>query len=271
MSFDLRELSRWLGKPVELYRFTRQGLAWRYTSADQEVTVGGETFAPINISRDNIRESYEKQKRQLVITLPLAAEVCANWLPFSPEDTIAVTVLSLHRGDTETAVQWVGRVLQPKFLDTTMELTCTPGSVSNRPRGLQLKWQRNCPLPLYSQGNGMCNLDPEGFRVDGTISSVSGNIVSAPAWAALPTGRLAGGFIQWTAPNGLVLRRSILGHTGANLTLHYAADISNGDVIAAYHGCAHNFDDCASKGNGVNYGGCTQIPIKNPFSGNPIW
>lgn len=272
MSIQTIEISRWLGRPVELYRFTRQHLAWLYTSTDQPVSVGGETFMPLAITRDGIRESYERQKRNLKLTLPVTAEVAANWRPFPPADTVGITVLALHRGEAETEVQWMGRVVQPRYTDTTLELTCSPGSGANRPRGLQLRFQRSCCLALYSQGVGMCNLDPADFAEPATLTSVSGNVISATEWAALPPGRLAGGFVRWEAASGLVERRSITAHVGAALHLHYGAeDLAPGLEVTAHHGCAHNYADCSAKGNGPNYGGCPNLPQKNPFSGNPIW
>lgn len=272
MSFVAREVARWLGQPVELYRFTRQTLHWRYTSAETAISVGGETFEPLAISRGKIVESVERRKRELSITLPVDAPVCANWAVHSPGDTVAVTILAGHRGDDEVAVQWVGRVLQPRFTDTACELLCQPGAGSLRPHGLQLRWQRGCPLALYSQGLGLCGLHPGDFAEPAALDSVAGAVVSAAAWAALPAGRLAGGYVQWTAADGLVQRRTITLHAGAQLHLDYSVPaLLPGDTVTAYHGCAHDYADCAAKGNGDNYGGCAHLPTKDPFAGHPIW
>lgn len=272
MSFVAREVARWLGQPVELYRFTRQTLHWRYTSAETAITVGGETFQPIAISRSKIVESVERRKRELTITLPVEAAVCANWVPLPPADTVAVALLAWHRGETDTAALWTGRVVQPRFTDTSVELTCQLGLGSVRPRGLQLRWQRGCPLVLYGQGLGMCNLNPASFAEPAVLDSASGATLSAAVWAALPAGRLAGGYVQWTAADGLVHRRTVTAHVGADVTLDYGSTgLSAGDAVTAYHGCAHDYADCASKFNGHNFGGCTNLPAKDVFSGVPIW
>lgn len=272
MSFSAREIARWLGKPVEAYRFTRQSVHWRYTSADAQVTIGGETFEPLAISHGGITESFERVKRELTITLPADAPVCANWAVHSPGDPIAVTIIARHRGDEDAAVQWVGRVLQPRFTDTTCELLCQPGAGSVRANGLQLRWQRGCPLALYSQGLGMCTLSPAAFAVPAALTAVAGTAISAAEWAALPAGRLAGGYAQWTAPDGLAHRRTITAHAGAQIHLDYSApELHVGDTVTAYHGCAHDYADCASKANGNNYGGCVHLPNKDPFAGNPVW
>ena len=272
MSFNLREVARWFGKPVGLYRFTRQSLHWRYTSSDEEITTGEGTYTPLAISGEALKESYERQKRRLTLTLPANAPVCQNWLPHAPSDPILVTLQSLHRGDGEVVTEWVGRVFQPKFTDTTCELLCDPSTGSMRPRGMQNRWQRDCPLALYSQGDGLCNLPPEDFAEPATLSYAMGNVLRAAAWALLPASRLAGGYLEWTSTNGLVNRRTIIFHSGNEVRLDYgAADLLTGKAVVAYHGCAHTFGDCKNKGNKDNYGGCPNLPQKNPFSGNPIW
>lgn len=272
MSFHLRELARWFGEPVQLYRFARQDLLWLYTSGDVPITVGDETYEPLAIARTSIRESSERQKRQIKITLPNSADVCNNWRPFPPGDVVAVTLLALQRGDAEVQVEWYGRVIQPKFGDKECELTCDPSSGSARPYGLQLRWQRGCPYALYSQGHGLCNLNPEDFAVPATLTAVSGLTLTAEEFAEVPAGRFAGGYIEWLSTSGLVHRRSIMSNSGSTLVVDYGAeDLASGLDVVAYHGCAHNWADCDSKGNSDNYGGCTKSPSKNPFGGIPIW
>ena len=218
MSFLAREIARWLGAPVELYRFVRQGKVWRYTSADAPVTAGdGETFRPIAIARAALRESYEREKRKITITLPLA-DVTAdgfagNWFPVPPGDVVAVTIMAMHRGEADTAIEWIGRVIQPRFTDSALELTCDPGSGAARPNGLQLRWQRSCPYALYAQGNGLCNLRPQDFAVPARLIEAVGNVLRISPNVTVVDGRLAGGYIEWTA-DGLIARRSITNHYG---------------------------------------------------------
>jgi hypothetical protein len=272
VSFNFREIARWLGQPVQLFRFTRQTLAWCYTSADRVISFAGDDYTPLAIERENLRESYERQKRRVTITLPASAAVCDNWRPSPLGDVIGVTILARHRGDDDVAVEWMGRVMQPKFTDSTCELTCDPSSGSARSNGLQLRWQRGCPFALYGQGHGLCNLDAANFAAPAVLESVAGTAWSASAWAGLPIGRLAGGYVEWVSDQGLLTRRSITAHAGAAITVDYVAPgLAAGIKVTAYHGCAHNYADCAAKGNSDNFGGCTKLPVKNPFSGMPIW
>lgn len=272
MSTALREVARFFNKPVQCFRFARQSLVWCYTSADEPIIIDGDTYEPLAISCSAIKESSERQKRQITLTLPNSAEVCSNWRPYPPGDVIAITVLQRQRGETDFEVAWYGRVVQPKFSDKECEITCDPSSGSARPHGLQLRWQRGCPNALYSQGHGLCNLNPEDFAVPATLTDVSGLTLTADEFSGVAAGRLAGGYIEWLSASGLIQRRSIMSNTGSTLAVDYGAeDLAIGLDVVAYHGCAHNWADCDSKGNSDNYGGCTKSPSKNPFSGIPIW
>lgn len=272
--FDLREISRFLGRPVTLYRFTRQHLAWRYTDADRPISIGAETFEPLPVSRGKVQESTERAKNNLTITLPRDAAVAANWQPYPPSDPVLVTVMETHYGDPDqgTRVVWSGRVASPKFTDTTLELTCEPARSGARRGGLALRWSRGCPLPLYSQGVGMCNVQPDAWAVPAVLAAVDGLVLEAPEFAPLPAGRLAGGYLEWTRADGLTETRTIMHHAAAAIELNYGAeDLAAGAAVTAYPGCPHNWGGCESFNNTPNYGGAMFLPGKNPFGGNPIW
>ena len=272
MTFSLFELSRWAGKPVHLFRFARGTVAWRYTSADRPITLGNELFTPAAIARGPIRDSVEQAKNTLTLTLPVDLEVAANWRPHPPGDLISVQCLALHFGDTEPAVEWIGRVIAPKFTDTVLTLTCDPSFKSGRRSGMQLKWQRGCPLVLYSQGPGMCNVNKALHAVPATLTAITGLTLTAAEFGAIPDGKLAGGFIEWTRANGLREARTIMAHVGNTLLINYGAtDLSAGLSVIAYRGCAHNTAACSEFNNDPNYGGAKDLPNKKIFDGMPVW
>lgn len=283
MSFSIFELSRWGGKPVHLFRFTRGTLVWRYTSADREIVLGDETFLPAAIARGPIRESMEAAKNNLTITFPyllnpLATDLPStqplgdNWRPYPPSDRITVTCMALHYGDDEAAIEWTGRVLSPSFTDTKCTLTCHPSHRSAKRSGMQRKWQRSCDVPVYSQGHGMCNVDKALHALPATVDSVFGLMVTAEAFATLPTGRLSGGFIEWTRADGLQDFRTIMAHTGDVIVVNYgASDLLEALDVVAYPGCAHNEAACAEFDNSPNHGGAKNLPNKDVMSGVPVW
>lgn len=273
MSFSLRELSRFLGRPIELYRFTRQSKSWLYTSADRPVTIGNETFEPVPISRTAIKDTLERQKNKVTITLPVSLEIADNWRPYASCDVIAVTISALHYGDSEVIVQWIGRVEQPEFSDAELKLTCDPSAGGKRGAGITLRWQRSCPLALYGQGAGMCNVNKADHALPAELSAVVDLTLSADEFATVDAGRLAGGFVSWKRADGLSEFRTIMSHASDKITVDYGAvDLVAGLAVTAYPGCAHNWKDCSSYfKNSVNYGGCLYLPQTNIFDGNPTW
>lgn len=109
--------------------------------------------------------------------------------------------------------------------------------------------------------------------VEATVISLAGLTLTAAAFASLPSGRLAGGFVRWArAADGLIEYRTIKAHAGSTITLDYGAlDLAVDLVLRAYPGCAHNWADCGYHENRHDYGGDLWMPVKNPFDGNPVW
>lgn len=109
--------------------------------------------------------------------------------------------------------------------------------------------------------------------VEATVTALSGLTLTAAAFASLPSGRLAGGFVRWArAADGLVEFRTIKAHSGNTIQLDYGAlDLAVGLELRAYPGCAHNWADCGYHENRGNYGGDLWMPVKSPFDGNPVW
>lgn len=272
MTFDLLERSRWSGQPIGLLRLSRGGLVERYTTADREIAVGADVYLPLAITRSAIRDSSERAKGVLTLTLPVDAPCAPWWRPYPPSTRVGATWLALHRGSTDVAVEWTGRVIGPKFTDTQLILSCEPTQTNARSRGLALRWQTGCPLVLYSQGVGMCNVSKAAFAVPAELTGSAGASMQADAFAAVPEGRLAGGFVEWIRPDGEIEVRSIMAHTGNLILLNYGAeDLDEGLDVTAYPGCKHNFADCNGFfSNGPNYGGAVYRPRKSPFDGNPV-
>lgn len=270
MTFDLLERSRWSGQPIGLLRLSRGALLKLYTNGDRAVTIGADTYLPLPITRSGIRDSVERQKNVLSITLPIGTDVTAWWRPHPPSTRVGVTWLGVHKGDAGVAVEWTGRVVAPKFTDTQLILNCEQGKTSARSRGLGLRWTRGCPLPLYSQGVGLCNVDKALHAVPATLTDALGTTITAAAFGAAPLS-LKGGFVTWARADGEPEFRTIMAHTGTSVVLMYGAeDLAAGLVLTAYPGCPHDPAGCASFANEDNYGGEIWMPGKTPFNGLPL-
>lgn len=280
--FGLREISRFLGRPVQLVRFDLGPLSWGFTSGDVPVVVEGLAYVPSGISRGAVRETTEVAKNRLTITMPVALDPAAIdppptqgfagiWRPFPPSGTVRVTCMSLHRGDTDAdvVVDWMGRVAQAEFTDTKLTLTCDNSRARHRVASGGARCQRACDRVVYKQGLGECNLDPGLYAIPATLTAAAGLTITAPEFgtSALP---MDGGWVEWTRADGLVERRTIMAHSGNTLTLDYgAADLAPGLELVGWPGCAHNWAACSARNNTDNYGGVFHLPTKNPWNGNP--
>lgn len=287
--FETFELSRFLGRKRHLFAFALQNRTWCYSSATQAAVVDAgqpteRVYLPAAISRSKIVESPERKKNNITITMPYRLDPEAVdkpvtqsfgdiWRPYPPAGIVSVTCMAYHANDPdlETIVEWSGRVAQTKFSDTELELTCEPTSGNSTTTGNGGVWSRGCPLVLYSQGLGMCNVDPELHAFAATLTSVSGLTLKAAAFAASPKD-LAGGYIEWTSASGIVERRDIMAHTGDAIVVNYGArDLVPELQLVALPGCPHNWAGCEDFDNTDNYGGCMYLPVQNPFDGNPVW
>lgn len=283
--FDTFELSRFLGRPVRLFQFTRQGLVWRYCSAPQDLVIGGVTYLAAQIDRSEIKQTVERAKDNIQITLaylrdphattyPSTQSLGDNWFPYTPSDSMRVICMATHIGDSDPPiVEWMGMVTQPAFTDVELTLTCEPGSAIASALQQGPKWQVGCWKTVYSTGPRGCGLDPNAFAVTGTLTAVSGLTLTAAEFAGAPLS-LSGGWVEWTRVDGLVERRSIMSHVGTSIGLLYgAADLVNGLSVIVRPACEQTWAACTARFPDPqnHYGGAIYKPIKNPSGSSMSW
>lgn len=291
--FDTLQQAFFGGAPVLLFRFQLQDAVWWFAQADDDVeTAGGITWRASKISCDNIRQTRERSKDNLGIRFPYNRLQQTNpieipttqgfgdlWHPYVPSDTITVMVLITHYGATDAPkLQWSGEVGQPEYTDTQLQLTCTPGRSISQAKRQGAKSQRACWKRPYSTGLRGCNLDPDDFRIPGTVSARAGLQLTVPAFAAAPLS-LQQGSIEWPrtieAHNGaieIIERRTIVEHDGAMVRLLYGAnelpDVVN---VVGLPGCEGTRPACVARDNYINFGGLPFKPIRNPEKQAMSW
>lgn len=271
MTYDASEKGMQSGAPVEIYEFTRGTTeAWRYTSADQDVTVGPYTYTATTLRRTSIEATPEAARSAIRLIVPRDNEVADLYRVAPPTDIIALTVKRYHAGDGNVAVIWMGRVVNAEWSGSQATINCEPVSSSFARPGLRRMYQRACPHVLYSTACGVSKISK---KVTGNADGVSGVTVSISECSAYAAGYFAGGFIEWTNSGGNTERRFITDHTGAALTLSLAASgLAVGMEVNVYPGCDHTLSTCKTKFSNLNnYGGFPHIPTKNPFNGDPIY
>lgn len=273
MTYEAAETSADQGRPVELYTFARGATLWRYTSADRDQVVGGDTYTRQVIQRSRIEQGSEMNRSGLKLTVPRDFPIAELYRVAPPGDVVAMTLRRLHLSDAdgELATLWTGRVVNVAWSQDATQATITlePVYTSLRRTGLRRMYGKLCPHVLYGPA---CKVNPAAFAVEGALTAVGATTIAATAWGAKPVGWFDGGYIEW-AEGGGTERRFIVAHTGSTLTLdRRAPGLEVGAAVTAYPGCDHTLQTCHDKfDNVLNYGGTPFIPQKNPFGGGPIY
>jgi uncharacterized phage protein (TIGR02218 family) len=273
MTYQTYEESPYSGNPIELYEFAR-GTAeyWRYTSSDTDQSYFGFVYEAVSIERNSFESSQNVEAVALTIKMPVTVEFPQIYIAAPPSDPISFTLRRFHGGDTEVVSIWIGRVVNVEFKEENVEITCESVYTSLKRPTLRRLYQRPCPHVLYSQAVGSCNADQNTFKVVGTLSAVSGTIITSSTFGGYADGYFTGGFVEIVS-GGHTNRRYITAHTGNNITLNLQlTGAAVGLDVDAYPGCAHNLNDCNTKFNNIlNYGGMPWIPDKNPMSGTRVF
>ena len=218
MTSEARESSQDQGKPVMFFKFVRGTASWCYVSTDRFETYNDETYTPASIERSAIRQGSERGRQNIKVTLPSNLPVAGNWRPYSPSETIALTVMIRHVGETDVLVDWVGRIVSPKFGGDVLELTGEPSKTRGRRQGGDRRWQVGCDLVLYGKGVGLCNLDPEATPVPGVLTVVDVLDLTAPEFADASRS-LLGGRLEWIDEFEETQFRTITAHDGELITI----------------------------------------------------
>ena len=269
-SFDAFETSQESSRPLEVYEFAIGGTTYRYTSAEDEITLGGNTYSPKAIARDAITQSSEDRTRSLGITLPGNDAFAAQYKEIAPGSKATVSIIRLQRDESPTfdtqVLAYKGEVKSVSFPnDGYVALVNCQGIESAFNQVLpRFTYSGQCNHVLYDPG---CGVDPSSFDLIGTVSAVSGSVITLPGANAQADGYWTAGY---ATPVGSDDFRLILAHTGNDLTLllPFATDVS-GQQVQIFAGCDHVLTgDCANKfDNVLEFGGFAFVPTRNPFQG----
>ena len=275
MTYDLIETSTFNGQPVELFEFSRGASFWRYTNSEEDVVSFGATYESATIQRSKIEQTQDLGKSVIMINMPRILDFVQQYIQSPPSDIVSLTIRRFHSTDPDisnpanTVVIWIGRVVNIRFEEDTVIARCEPVLTSLRRGALRRVYQTTCPHVLYGS---VCRANRNNFRLTTDVESFTATTLSATAIDAQPDGYYTGGFIQWSVGSN-VNKRFIIGHTGDTITLNLGlTGLDVGTTVEIFPGCDHRLTTCVNKfNNELNYGGFPYIPIKNPFSGTPIF
>lgn len=269
MTYANFENSRESGTPIELYEFTQGLQRWNYISGADLIVFLGQTYSPMPVQRDRVKQNGDIFKNGMKLTFPRDDVFASQFLGFSPETPTTVTIRRGHFGDpdSEFIVYWKGRVLSATASGNQIDLGCESVFTSLKRPGLRAKFEYTCRRTLYRKG---CNVNSEAFRHDGLVIGMDGTLGISVAGAGLqPDGYYTGGML--TAPDGS--SRFITKHVGDTVTISRPINsLTGSQLVSIYPGCDHLRETCLNKFNNLpNFGGFPFIPGRNPFDGSSLF
>lgn len=274
MTFDARESSRQLGKPIGLILFTygpNDADYYGYTDAEDVVTFAGKTYQPVPIDRDAIVVSGTMDQATLDIRLSINLDISKLFDVFPPSQEVVVAIYSGHVGDTDFKAMWFGRLLSFKFEDEQCTFTCETAFTSMRRTGLRRPYSYGCPLVLYGTGVGQCNASKGDATTTFVAAGVNGAVLTlAPGWADDATRpNYLNGTAEWITPDNRPEVRTIIRIPDSSTLLLSGAIVGLvADMnVNLVFGCDHQMgaSGCTLHANINNYGGQAWIPFKNPI------
>lgn len=269
MAFDPFETSQESSQPVEAFKFTLGGEIFRYTSAEDEINIGGEFYSPQAISRDKIENGAEAEQRTQVlnITLPGSNELVTKYLSIVPSETAAVEVFRVQRLDfpaPEAVLLFEGIIHSVTFESDglTAKVATRPTAAATSREVPRFTYSNLCNNVLYDARCKVVENDPAYQYTTGTVSGTDENTVTVSGTAAFGDGHFTAGFIDVDGE-----LRLILDHTGNDLELllPFGTD-PTGKTPIVQAGCDHSIQTCKAKfDNVINYGGFAFVPLKDVF------
>jgi uncharacterized phage protein (TIGR02218 family) len=263
MTYNASETSRYGGKPVELYRFTRGLKVWTYTTADKPITYNGELYSPQTMRRGNIPQNNEADNATLDLYMDPAIDVVALFISGATPSPTNVTLIRRHRDEavaTEQGVLFDGQVGAVEFTETEAHFVCVPIQKSLQRKIPRWVYQTICNHMLYDT---FCTVNPAAYTFAGHITAIVGRTLTVPEAASQVDGYYNGGYIKDGDTFAFIQT-----HVGTQLLLlAIPPNIVVGDNISQTAGCDRRQATCVAKFNNLdNFMGWPYIPDKNPYS-----
>lgn len=268
-SYDALESSVEGSRPIEVYKFAIGTEVYRYTSAEDDVTVGADTYVAEAISRGPIAQGHDDRNRILDITLPADNVFAAKYIDIVPGQRATGTIIRLQRDEVPTfntqVVIYKGFVRSVRFPGNGREAVIGILSIeaaTSRPIP-RFTYQGLCNHVLYDGG---CGVNSTNYRMTGTVTAVNGNVITVSGASGEADGYYTAGFVT---PTGLTDFRMVLKHVGDDLTLLLPFPVGlTGQTIDVFAGCNHMISGhCQTRFNNViEHGGFAFVPKKNPFT-----
>jgi len=265
--FATLESSLEQSRPIELYKFTLGVVSYRFTSAEDSIVIGSDTYTSLAISRSKIEQGSDQSNRTLNVTMPSSGTLPQQYITVPPGQKCAIEIYRYQRDEPSLATQillFKGRVATVRFPNNgnSAEFACRSiESAMNRniPR---FSFMGSCNHILYDDN---CGVDPSTFDFIGNVSAISGNTITITGLNASGIDYVGGYISTLTGDQDfrMVLAQSV---DTITMLLPFAND-PTGVNVQCFAGCDHILTgDCALVFDNVaNFGGFHYVPLDNIF------
>tara|TARA_R110002153_G_scaffold104852_1_gene242991 strand:- start:6452 stop:7276 length:825 start_codon:yes stop_codon:yes gene_type:complete len=268
MTYDAFESSQEGGQPVELYTFTLGSTIYRWTSAEDNIVQGSDTFTAIPLKRGTVKGGGpDTRKENLVITVAGDNAVARQYINSVPGVSAIIKIERIQRPDSDDEVVTIfnGKIASVAFSKAGREaqMKIEPLVTAQSKPLPNHTYQGLCNHVLYGTRCGVDDTDA-AFRLTGAVTAVTGITITVTGADANGDGYYTGGFVEISGSSD---RRLIVDQTGTVLTLHLPFTVSPiSTSVLVFAGCDHSISTCKTKFNNVaNFGGFAWVPSKNVF------
>ena len=276
-------------KYTRLYEFKLGTRIWRFAgNAEDIVDADDNVWEAATISDDGPGQSGEAVSDTLTITCASSLAIPTLFKFSPPGKVIGVRILEAHYQDKPEAtndtgvvdtpasrsllivdhrVIYDGEVEQCSFPQPgTAAIPCVAISDTMSQLGLRQGWQRQCPYSVYDES---CGVNKAAFALNGTIASISGNVVTISGVGTPSDGDFDGGILDYTHPIKGAEAVAIEQQTGTSfLIFGGVGDLWVGMAVSIAPGCNQTPARCIGRFNNyVNNGGFAMLPLRSPFNG----
>lgn len=266
--FDTLESSQEDSRPIEIYSFAISSDEWFYTSAQDDISLSGDTYEAIAIQRSKIEQGADARNRNLTVTMPASEGFSEQYINVPPRTKATLSIIRLQRDESPTfntqALIYKGVVQSVRFPNngTIAEIALRGIETAASQRIPRYTFMSQCNHLLY---DGSCGVSIVGNNHSGAVTSISGNDVTISGLSASGIDG-TGGYCQNLTSQEF---RMVLSQSSDTITmlLPFIAD-PTGLTVQVFRGCDHNISgDCATQfDNIVEFGGWPFVPSRNIFS-----
>jgi len=283
MTYLAQEESVEGGQPIELYLFTNVESKFTYTSGQETITFGGNTYTPRPISRSEPSIQSQQSDRSLVVKLPLNDLFVQRYITTLPATPDNLTIFRFHStdGGVETITFFIGEVANVAITENEAKINVLSSGKVLAEQMPKQTFRNLCNHILY---DAACQVDDSQFRISATVTAISADglsiTVSGGSNTILNTGLelsaqltadatfFDGGFFRRSGiEHRMVLTSTDNGANSATFTVLLPFEtLEVGTVLELFAGCDHQFPTCIAKFvNTERYGGFPFVPGNNPF------